>query len=169
MIQLPSAADVETARDDVGRLEIRARKRVARHHRISNAHRSEINVLVINGLYHANARTELVDSARLGDFVNALAELPYFDIDTKRTSQTLTSFTTAETDPGSFAAEIFHASQAQGTDQPQTLTRPSHEKTFRIRTHHDHRVRGRGSLGRRRLVLSVGPASRPLKQDVAAR
>jgi len=69
----------------------------------AQASTSEVNVLLINGLYHAQAKTEMVDSARLGDFVTALASLPYFDIDTKKTSETLTSFTTPETDPGSFA------------------------------------------------------------------
>jgi len=67
---------------------------------------TEINVLMIKGLYHAHAKTEMVDSARLGDFVNALAQLPYFDIDTKKTSETLTSFTTPETDPTSFAQQF---------------------------------------------------------------
>jgi type IV pilus assembly protein PilM len=66
----------------------------------------EINVLLIDGLYHANPKTEVVDSARLGDFVNALAQTPYFDIDTRKTSATLISFTTAETDPGSFAQKF---------------------------------------------------------------
>jgi type IV pilus assembly protein PilM len=65
---------------------------------------NEINVLVINGLYHANDKTPpIVDPARLSDFVQALADLPTFDIDTKKTSETLTSFTTSETDPTSFA------------------------------------------------------------------
>ena len=67
---------------------------------------TEINVLIIDGLYHANAKTEVVDSARLGDFVNALAATPYFNIDTKKISDTLVSFTTPETDPGSFAQKF---------------------------------------------------------------
>jgi type IV pilus assembly protein PilM len=67
---------------------------------------AEINVLIINGLYHANPKTEQVDSARLGEFVNALAETPYFDIDPKKISDTLVSFTTAETDPASFAQKF---------------------------------------------------------------
>jgi type IV pilus assembly protein PilM len=67
---------------------------------------AEINVLLIDGLYHSNAKTEVIDSARLGDFVNALADTPYFDIDTKKVSDTLVSFTTAETDPGSFAQKF---------------------------------------------------------------
>ena len=66
----------------------------------------EINVLLINGLYHSNAKTEMVDSARLGDFVTALAETPYFNIDTRKVSDTLVSFTTAETDPQSFAQKF---------------------------------------------------------------
>jgi hypothetical protein len=66
----------------------------------------EINVLIIDGLYHANAKTQVVDSARLGDYVNALAATPYFNIDTKKVSDTLVSFTTAETDPGSFAQKF---------------------------------------------------------------
>ena len=66
----------------------------------------EINALLITGLYHANAKTEMIDSAKLGDFVNALAQLPYFDIDTRKTSETLTSFTTADTDPSSFAQKF---------------------------------------------------------------
>lgn len=66
----------------------------------------EINTFIIQGLYHANAKTQQVDSARLGDFINALSELPYFDIDPKKTSETLVRFTTAETDPGSFAQQF---------------------------------------------------------------
>ena len=67
---------------------------------------TEVNLLVINGLYHANAKTQDVDSARLTDFIGALAELPYFDIDTKKTSETLISFTTSQTDPNSFAQKF---------------------------------------------------------------
>ncbi len=74
--------------------------------RNAQANSSEINVLLINGLYHSNPKTEVVDSARLGDFVTALADTPYFDIDTKKVSETLISFTTAETDPGSFAQKF---------------------------------------------------------------
>jgi type IV pilus assembly protein PilM len=65
-----------------------------------------INVLVINGLYHDNVKTEQIDSARLGDFVSSLADTPYFDIDTHKVSDTLISFTTADTDPGSFAQKF---------------------------------------------------------------
>jgi type IV pilus assembly protein PilM len=66
----------------------------------------QINVVVINGLYHDNDKTERIDSARLGDFVQSLAELPYFNVDPKKTSETLISFTTAETDPTSFAQKF---------------------------------------------------------------
>lgn len=66
----------------------------------------EINVLVINGLYHAYDKTEQVDPARLDDFVNALAKLPYFDIDTRKISETLISFTTKDTDPSPFAQKF---------------------------------------------------------------
>ena len=44
-----------------------------------------------------------VDSARLGDFINALATLPYFNINAAKMSETLISFTTPDTDPNSFA------------------------------------------------------------------
>jgi len=63
---------------------------------------NEINMLVISGLYHANPKTQVVDPARLREFVNALAGLPYFDID-KNITATLVSFTTSETDPNAFA------------------------------------------------------------------
>jgi type IV pilus assembly protein PilM len=66
----------------------------------------EINLLLVSGLYHANAKTEQIDSARLGDFVNALADTSLFDIDPKKVSDTLISFTTAETDPASFAQKF---------------------------------------------------------------
>jgi type IV pilus assembly protein PilM len=66
----------------------------------------EINMLVINGLYHANARTEVVDPARLREFVIALADLPYFDIDTKNLTSTLISITTSESDPNAFAQKF---------------------------------------------------------------
>lgn len=72
----------------------------------SQAPSTEVNLLIINGLYHANAKTQQVDSARLSDFVNALAELPYFDVDPRNTSQTLISFTTSQTDPNSFAQKF---------------------------------------------------------------
>jgi type IV pilus assembly protein PilM len=71
-----------------------------------NVPTNEINMLVISGLYHANSRTEMVDPARLRDFVNALADLPYFDIDKNNITETLISFTTAETDPNPFAQKF---------------------------------------------------------------
>jgi hypothetical protein len=66
----------------------------------------EINMLDIKGLYHANSRTETVDPARLREFVNALADLPYFDIDKKNITETLISFTTVETAPNVFAQKF---------------------------------------------------------------
>jgi hypothetical protein len=67
---------------------------------------NQINVLIINGLYHSNEKTEKIESTRLGEFVQALSELPEFDIDPKKTSETLISFTTSETDPTSFAQKF---------------------------------------------------------------
>jgi type IV pilus assembly protein PilM len=66
----------------------------------------EINVLVIDGLYHSNDKTEKVDPAVLNDFVGALAQLPYYDIDKNKITATLISFTTADTDPTSFAQKF---------------------------------------------------------------
>jgi type IV pilus assembly protein PilM len=63
----------------------------------------EINELVVNGLYHANPKTEQIDSQEIDDFVSALAETPYFDIDTKKLTDTLVSLSTADTNPGYFA------------------------------------------------------------------
>jgi type IV pilus assembly protein PilM len=67
---------------------------------------TEINLLIINGLYHANPKTQQVDPTRLIDFVNSLADLPYFDIDTKNISETLPSSGTAGGDPNSFAQKF---------------------------------------------------------------
>ena len=67
---------------------------------------SEINEILVDGLYHANPKTEQIDSKRLGDFVSSLAETSYFDIDTAKMSDTLVSFTTPETDPSSFAQKF---------------------------------------------------------------
>ena len=67
---------------------------------------NEVKVLVINGLYHANPRTTVVDPSRLRDFVNALADLPLYDIDKNSITQTLISFTTSETDPTAFAQKF---------------------------------------------------------------
>jgi type IV pilus assembly protein PilM len=50
--------------------------------------------LSINGLYHSNSRTEIIDPNQLRDFVVSLADLPYFDIDTKNITSTLISYTT---------------------------------------------------------------------------
>ena len=63
----------------------------------------QINVLVLNGLYQANDKTAKVDPARLGDFVQALSDLPQFDVDPKKQSETLVSFETVETNPAVFA------------------------------------------------------------------
>ncbi len=64
---------------------------------------NQIDALSIEGLYHANERTQLVDPSRLRDFVNALADLPLFDIDKNNITSTLVSFTTRETAPNAFA------------------------------------------------------------------
>jgi len=64
---------------------------------------TQINTLVINGLYHANEKTAVIDAARLGDLVAALADLPLFEIDKSKTSETLISFETPDTRPGYFA------------------------------------------------------------------
>ena len=66
----------------------------------------DVNMLAIDGLYHANAKTEMVDSARLREFVNALADSPMFDIDKNNITATLVSFTTPETDPNVFAQKF---------------------------------------------------------------
>jgi len=63
----------------------------------------EINVLVINGLYHANPRTQVVDSTRLDDFVGELADLPYFDIDKHNITGTLLA---VGGDPNAFAQKF---------------------------------------------------------------
>ncbi|HEV3272509.1 MAG TPA: type IV pilus assembly protein PilM [Candidatus Methylacidiphilales bacterium] len=52
----------------------------------------EIDELVINGLYHSNPMTQVVSSDRLRDFVHALADLPYFDIDKNNITATLPEF-----------------------------------------------------------------------------
>ncbi len=66
----------------------------------------QVDALVISGLYHAYSRTEVVDPARLREFVNALADLPNFDIDKNNITATLTSLTTSEADPNSFAQKF---------------------------------------------------------------
>ena len=50
--------------------------------------------MTINGLYHSNNRTQIVDPNQLREFVFALADQPYFDIDKKNISSTLTKYTT---------------------------------------------------------------------------
>ena len=67
---------------------------------------TKINMLVIGGLYHANAKTETVDSNRLREFVLSLADLPQFDVDKNNITGTLISFTTSETDPNVFAQKF---------------------------------------------------------------
>ena len=64
---------------------------------------TQVNVLVINGLYHANEKTMQDGYAQLTELVSALADLPLFDIDKAKTSETLISFQTADTHPGYFA------------------------------------------------------------------
>ncbi len=61
-----------------------------------------ITGLNITGLYHANARTEIVDPNQLREFVDSLADLPYFDIDKRNITDTLKSYTTTGGD-ASFA------------------------------------------------------------------
>jgi len=69
-------------------------------------HGNEVNMLIIDGLYHSNPRTQVVDPGKLRDFVNALADLPLFDIDKNNITATLISFTTSETDPNAFAQKF---------------------------------------------------------------
>ncbi len=52
---------------------------------------TQINVLVINGLYHADEKTTQVGYTQLSELVAALAEIPIFDIDKSKTSETLVS------------------------------------------------------------------------------
>ncbi len=66
----------------------------------------QINMLNITGLYHANAKTVVVDPDRLREFVDALADTQLFLIDKNNRTETLTSFTTADTDPNSFAQKF---------------------------------------------------------------
>jgi type IV pilus assembly protein PilM len=67
---------------------------------------NQITALNIDGLYHANPKTAVVDTAALRDFVNGLADTPYFDIDKTNISATLISFTTMETDRAPFAQKF---------------------------------------------------------------
>jgi type IV pilus assembly protein PilM len=65
---------------------------------------NEITSLTINGLYHSNAKTDMINYDRLEEFVNALAELPQFDIDKKNITATLPSF--GNGDPNAFAQKF---------------------------------------------------------------
>lgn len=67
---------------------------------------NQITALTIDGFYHANPKTAQVDPDRLRDFVNGLADTPYFDIDKTNISATLISFTTMETDRTPFAQKF---------------------------------------------------------------
>jgi type IV pilus assembly protein PilM len=67
---------------------------------------NQITAFSIDGFYHANPKTEQVDPAALRDFVNNLADTPYFDIDKNNMSATLLSFTTTETDATPFAQKF---------------------------------------------------------------
>ncbi len=58
----------------------------------ANAPTDQINMLVISGLYHSNPKTQMVDYSRLEDFVKALADLPYFDIDKNNITGTLPTY-----------------------------------------------------------------------------
>jgi type IV pilus assembly protein PilM len=66
----------------------------------------QVNMLVIDGLYHANQRTQIVDPNQLRNFVTTLADLPFFDVDKNNLTATLISFTTADTDPNAFAQKF---------------------------------------------------------------
>jgi type IV pilus assembly protein PilM len=66
----------------------------------------DINMLIISGLYHSYSKTETIDSARLREFINALADEPQFDIDKNNLTGTLVSFTTSDTDPNVFAQKF---------------------------------------------------------------
>jgi Tfp pilus assembly protein PilN len=52
----------------------------------------QVNMLLISGLYHANPKTQMVNYDRLEDFVKALADLPYFDIDKNNVTTTLPNY-----------------------------------------------------------------------------
>jgi type IV pilus assembly protein PilM len=51
-----------------------------------------ITALDITGLYHSNPKTMVVDGSSLRQFVNDLADLPYFDIDKKNLTATLPEY-----------------------------------------------------------------------------
>jgi hypothetical protein len=66
----------------------------------------EINILVVNGLYHVNAKTPpVVDPNSLRDFVQSLSALPLFAIDPQKATEQLT-YTTVEADPTAFAEKF---------------------------------------------------------------
>jgi len=52
---------------------------------------SQIVGLAMTGFYHSNSRTMTISPDRLRDFVNALADLPYFDIDKNKFSEVVPS------------------------------------------------------------------------------
>jgi type IV pilus assembly protein PilM len=64
---------------------------------------NEVDALVISGLYHSNPKTEMVNYDRLDEFVKALADLPYFDIDKKNITATLPTY---GGDPNAFAQKF---------------------------------------------------------------
>jgi len=64
---------------------------------------NEVDALAISGLYHANPKTGEVDPSQLREFVNALADLPYFDIDKKNITATLPTY---GGDPNAFAQKF---------------------------------------------------------------
>jgi type IV pilus assembly protein PilM len=66
----------------------------------------EITVLIINGLYQSNDSTEQVSPDRLRDFVDALADTPYFDVNKNNVHDTLTAFTTAGSNSSAFAQQF---------------------------------------------------------------
>jgi type IV pilus assembly protein PilM len=64
---------------------------------------NEINVLVVNGLYHTHDLTPpVVDPDSLRDFVQALSALPIFDIDPQKATDQV-KYTSRDADPDSFA------------------------------------------------------------------
>jgi type IV pilus assembly protein PilM len=66
----------------------------------------QINILVINGLYHVNSKTPpVVNPDSLRDFIQSLSALPLFDIDPQKATEQLT-YTTVEADPTAFAEKF---------------------------------------------------------------
>jgi type IV pilus assembly protein PilM len=67
----------------------------------------EVNVLVVNGLYHSSPLTPpAVDTDSLREFVQALAAMPIFDIDLQKATDQIT-FTTSGGDINNALAEPF--------------------------------------------------------------